>query len=323
MPADMIRCDQEMLPLPETDSLTVIEFEASEQINIDNAEVSLRQNRLKKLVVLGLVAGLVACGSARHDTSPQTITVPTIITDSLPSSTIAMAPTTADSPVPALPANPEHYLYAGVASNVEGNGISALLDQESPSLGIDGEHSLMEISAETSDGKQIVEVGWTVENDVSEKTLPRLFVYHWVNGKSTCYDSCGFVSTSSQIKPGSVVQPKTKGYYSIEQKNNQWQIFYDGKELGYFPDSLWKNEFKSTGLVQAFGEVVSKDNSPCIQMGNGKFGSDVGSAKISNIGIPGSSEQPILVPYNKSSFLYNVRIDAVAEASLGGPGYCK
>ena len=30
---------------------------------------------------------------------------------------------------------------------------------------------------------------------------PHLFVYHWVNRQTSCYNACGFVQYSKTIKP--------------------------------------------------------------------------------------------------------------------------
>ena len=54
-------------------------------------------------------------------------------------------------------------------------------------------HSLAELAVLSSDGQQIVEVGWTVDRGLNGDDDPHLFVFHWVDGVGTCYNGCGFV----------------------------------------------------------------------------------------------------------------------------------
>ena len=84
-------------------------------------------------------------------------------------------------------------------------GQTGSLTQHQPYLGVNDYHTLAEISVESADLRQIVEVGWTVDRGVNGDSLPHLFVFHWVNGAPTCYYGCGFVPVQSPWSPGSPV----------------------------------------------------------------------------------------------------------------------
>src|SRR5579871_1420661 len=85
------------------------------------------------------------------------------------------------------------YVYGQQRSNV--TGVSVQMMQADPEIdpAYDGAHSLQEISLQDSAQQQTVEVGWTVDRGVNGDALPHLFVYHWVNGGTSCYNGCGFV----------------------------------------------------------------------------------------------------------------------------------
>lgn len=53
-----------------------------------------------------------------------------------------------------------------------------------PSVSFYDYHSLAEITAENNG--QIVEIGWTVAIPFLD---PQIFVFHWINGQPTCYNS--------------------------------------------------------------------------------------------------------------------------------------
>lgn len=91
-----------------------------------------------------------------------------------------VAPTQAD-PCPAQPTGVPQYHYAGAYQYVTTSGVAAYLDQPQPCLATSDNHSLAEISVQSADGRQIVEVGWTVDRELNGDAQPHLFVYHWVD----------------------------------------------------------------------------------------------------------------------------------------------
>jgi len=186
-------------------------------------------------------------------------------------------------------------------------------------------HTLVELSVGTSDGKQYVEVGWMLPAANGDQR-PRLFVYHWVNGHTSCYNGCGFVQVSGSIHPGDPVAVGATGTYMINYSGGQWQVFYNGTEVGYFPTSLWSGTFTRAGFTQIFGEVASSTLPTCTQMGNGVYGSSGGSLLISGYTLIGSGNAPSLSPYSLNNFNgsrnsgYNYGGATPTSLRIGGPG---
>ncbi|MEV6345250.1 neprosin family prolyl endopeptidase [Actinoplanes sp. NPDC051851] len=145
-------------------------------------------------------------------------------------------------------------------------------------------HTLAELAVQSSDSRQIVEVGWNVDRVVNGDDDPHLFVYHWVNGVSTCYNGCGFVQYSSNIHPGDTLPRDTAKRIGIQYDGSAWWIAYDTEWVGYYPASRWNGTFTRTGVVQTFGEVAASSTDPCTEMGNGRHGeSDTAAAKVGSI----------------------------------------
>lgn len=183
-----------------------------------------------------------------------------------------------------------HVYHAGAQEFFTADGATGNFTQDMPALGPNEFHSLAELAVESPDGKQVVEVGWNVDACIYQDNSPHLFVFYWVDGVQKCYNEMcsGFmeVANTLHIKPGDKVsvdtQPSVTQQYEIEQMNNEWQIWYQNVEIGYYPDNLWPSGFNKVGLVQWFGEVSTPPSQlyPCSQMGNGVSGSTQGSAVI-------------------------------------------
>lgn len=220
-----------------------------------------------------------------------------------------------------------NFYYVGGSQHTTASGASVSLTQYQPSVpeepGAEN-HSLMELAAESQDGQQIVEVGWVVDKTMNGDDLPHLFTYHWVSGQTSCYNGCGFVHVSSNVVPGQAVLIGASGNYSINYSSNNWNISYNGINIGYFPASLWGGAFTHLGLVQVFGEVaISKSSTTqCIQMGNGLAGSNNSSARISNFSLIGGSAAPSLWPYQPASSPYSYGSASAVGMNIGGPGIC-
>jgi Neprosin len=183
-------------------------------------------------------------------------------------------------------------------------------------------HSLAELAVQSTDGNQIVEVGWTVDPGLFsiDPTQAHLFVYHWVNRQESCYDGCGFKDTGKLA--GKTLPVGSTQVFEIEYLNGNWEILDNDVEVGYFPGDLWKTPFTQAGLVQWFGEVAAgaKTTAPCSQMGNGQFGSSAGADTISNLElIDGPAVSPSLNITNAS---YYDATYATNTLSFGGPGGC-
>jgi hypothetical protein len=221
------------------------------------------------------------------------------------------------------------YYWATMAdSGFTATGASISITQNHPKVATQDYHSLAELAVESSDGRQIVEIGWIVAPDVNGDSRTHLFVYHWVNGSGSCYNGCGFVSTSTKYTPGGLVKVGTVGTYAIHYSTGKWMLTYDGVKLGYFPESLWSGQFKSIGLVQAFGEVASSSATrPRSQMGNGVEGTSSKAADLTKFSLIGANTTPTLsystigAPAVYKIGHYTPTCTASCQMAFGGPGY--
>ncbi len=222
----------------------------------------------------------------------------------------------------AKPVGATQFHYAGAYQFLASTGTRVTLDQPQPCLATSDYHTLVEIAAQTSDGKQVIEVGSTVDRGLNGDALPHLFVYHWVNGQQSCYNGCGFVQVSPTRRPGMVVSvTSTPQEYSIQFYSGNWWISYQYEWIGYFPGTLWNNTFTQTGLVQWFGEVAASTAYPCTDMGNGQHPAYTTAAKVNNIAFYGTTTQPAIV-VNPTSQLYSIGATSSNSFRYGGAGAC-
>jgi hypothetical protein len=218
------------------------------------------------------------------------------------------------------------FFYAGVKLQGKAQGASVKLSQHRPMLAPSDYHSLAELAAISDDGKEIVEVGWTVDRAYGGK-LPRLFVYHWVDGAQTCYNDCGFVQVSRNVRPGNAVKIGSYGTYKIVHAQNKWWIYYNGEKIGYFADWLWGDRYTELGWAYAFGEVAVSSSTTCTDMGNGVSGKKSGSARIKSFGMVDGSVKNIST-YSDEYTGYSLKLATNSifaynrDARFGGPGSC-
>ncbi len=167
------------------------------------------------------------------------------------------------------------YYYAGAYQNAGSAGGTAFFTQHQPVLAPGDSHTLVEISVKSTDVRQIVEVGWTVDRSLNGDDLPHLFVAHWVDGIPACYNGCGWVPFSSTLSPGMTLTSDGTGYqYSIFFWQGNWWIGYQGQWVGFFPGSLWNGTFQKAGMIQWFGEVSVQSGTipPLSSMANSFLG---------------------------------------------------
>lgn len=218
------------------------------------------------------------------------------------------------------------FLYAGTFQRSLGAsaGAGAKMLQANPALAADDAHTLGEIGVQSADNRQIVEIGWHVDVLVNHDAQPRLFVFHWVDGQPTCYNGCGFVETSTTMKPGMRVTPGATGDYAIELRGADWWLAYNGVDLGYFPGTLWPGGFTTAGRVQWFGEVAAERAEPCTEMGNGKKGVDPTAATMTDLVVvrPGGMRTPATAGVGTitAPAYYDVGQTTPTSFAFGGPG---
>jgi hypothetical protein len=163
-------------------------------------------------------------------------------------------------------------------------------------------HSLVELAAQSgSTYGDIVEVGATVDPGVNSGCTPNpaclsepfLFVYHWKNGATTCYNGCGWVDNpSNPINAGAPLSAVASAAFPANVKKfglyhdtsvacgasaGGWWAAYDNVYLGCFPDSEWASPaptFPAATRIQAFWEVSSVGTVDCSDEGQlGRQGS--------------------------------------------------
>jgi hypothetical protein len=187
------------------------------------------------------------------------------------------APSASASPTPASTAGDGtrevDFLYNVASQAADVDGFYSSLTIAKPTLAKADYHSLAELALESADGKQIVEFGWNVDRGVNGDEDPHLFVYRWVNRKTSCYNGCGFVQYSTNVKPGDTVAYGSIKKFGIQYFNGAWWVAFDSEWIGYFPETIWNEQgvsFSKGGYQQVFGEVAASSLKPCgTQMGNG------------------------------------------------------
>lgn len=196
----------------------------------------------------------------------------------VPADTPPAPPALRDNSSGAVSSNDAYYSYVYVGrDDLTSDGLQANLSIAKPSLAKGDYHTLAEIAAATAGNRQVVEVGWTVDTKMNGDADPHLFVYSWVDGAQQCYNSCNFIpAKGASIKPGDTLTVGVKAF-AIQHTDGVWWIWYNSEWIGGFPDSVWNGKFTSAGSVKFYGEVASPQAQSCSQMGNGQYGTVLGS----------------------------------------------
>lgn len=213
------------------------------------------------------------------------------------------------------------YLYAAGKQTAEADGASALLTVANPRVSGNDWHSLAEVAMQSADEQQIVEIGWTVDRTTNGDDDTHLFVYHWVDGAETCYNTCDFTPYRlASIRPGDTLATGANKQFGIQHFNGSWWVAYDSEWLGYFSDRVWDGEFTRSGLIQIFGEVAASSTSPCTQMGNGTVPDSTSSgARIGNTAFVNGPTVQLRV---SASSRYSAVQSSDRTFRYGGPGAC-
>ncbi|GGQ50788.1 hypothetical protein GCM10010166_19310 [Couchioplanes caeruleus subsp. azureus] len=211
------------------------------------------------------------------------------------------------------------YHYAAGSQIGATDGTSANLHIAKPELATADAHTLTEIAVQSADSKQIVEVGWTVDRKVNGDDDPHLFVFHWKDGKPTCYNACGFeVYSQATIKPGATLPTGVQKRFGIQRSGAAWWIAYDSEWVGYFPDKLWNGTFTRAGATQWFGEVASATERTCTDMGKGLPPTDGTASRIGTIQMVNGPDPNASVRSTNPD--YGVLSLSPSTFRYGGPG---
>jgi hypothetical protein len=213
------------------------------------------------------------------------------------------------------------YLYGNSYQYAAADGSYANYTVAKPFLAAGDFHTLAELAAQSADGQQIVEVGWTVDRGLNGDDNPHLFVYHWVDRTPSCYNGCGYVQYSATIRPGATLPVGGLPLLSIRHYQGNWWIYYGTEWIGYYPDALWGGRYTSTGLTQWFGEVAANSAAPCTDMGNGQFASSASATAISGISFYAGPAVSI-TSFGTNPSYYSAQATSSNSARYGGPGAC-
>jgi hypothetical protein len=245
---------------------------------------------------------LVVPGAAKRATAQRSETSPTTSSATALSAAAAPAPSAA---APGTPASVNYFYAIGDFNAVReeqepADGASAVMTIGKPALDRRDRHSLAEVAVQSvgedgkPDGKNVIEVGWTVDRQINEKNPdePHLFVYRWLNGDPTdghgknCYNNtdCGFVPVgSAAIGAGGTLTAGQTKKFGIQHFGNSWWIWYDKGWIGRYPDSVWGGTFTEAAQVYWFGEVAAGGVTPCSEMGTGRSATSSGAALFYSI----------------------------------------
>lgn len=252
----------------------------------------------------------------------------------------AAAPSPQASPSPApvtcrgqtYGTDPTCYYYgsAGLSRTVMGGGMITSVDRpQYVTTGGPG-HTLNEISVQggTQNGN-IVEIGWTVSTDQNHDADPHIFVFHWVNWNGEGYNCCGWVQFSNRYYPGQNVSALVgrEIYVGYVLYNGNWWAWFDGEWLGYFPGTLWNDNYSTAAIIQWFGEVATNNGiPPQTQMGDGILPPPTAAAHMSKLCDVDTGAWTCLIRNEQllstpaAPDLYSISQTGYGDAHYGGPG---
>jgi Neprosin len=214
------------------------------------------------------------------------------------------------------------YFYAAGQQSADNGGSYANLTISKPALAKSDYHTLAEIAVQSADGRQAVEIGWTVDRNANGDDDPHIFVYHWIDGKQTCYNGCGFAPYSDSVKPGDTLPADTSKRFGIQHSGGNWWLAYDTEWVGSFPDSQWGGRFTRGAQAQWFGEVAASSSRPCTEMGDGQFADQGAAAKVGSISYVDAAAAPRASVTATANAYYSVASLSDRTFRYGGPGAC-
>jgi hypothetical protein len=224
------------------------------------------------------------------------------------------------------------YYYGSAALQRAADGGGMTMAVKRPSYDNSGGpgHSLDEIAVQGGTGNgNIVEVGWLVSSDMNGDLDPHIFVFHWVDGAPSCYNTCDWHQWSNVYYPSQNINQiiNRDVYIGYVFWQDNWWAWFDDQWMGYFPGSLWNGEYKRNALIQWFGEVASLNGiPPKTQMGDGIFpppNSAAADFTLCDVDAKAwvcwvRDKQNVAPPTNAK--YYRINRVGVGDARYGGPG---
>ena len=172
-----------------------------------------------------------------------------------------------------------YYATASEQRTADGGGMTLLIEDPTvDNTGDAGGHSIGEIAVMNmgTAGTNLndVEMGFSVSPDQFGDSHPHLFVYHWINGNETCYNTCAWNQYSNTYSPGMDLSGLVGQavYIGWVHWQGAWWGWFNDQWLGYINDSEWKGTFTNTDQLQWYGEVASNNGiPPKTNMGDGQL----------------------------------------------------
>jgi len=205
-----------------------------------------------------------------------------------------------------------HYVQGkkdiATSTNTGATQVAVLASQHKPKQETDTLHTLWELAAidpYAPGGRNIVEVGWDVDDTLFGDSNTHLMCAAWGNdtffgyGGSPLYPTSGWVDNPNEaVGCGTALATTPSGsaptnyyQYRIERtpvsrpawqnQGSGWQVIQQNmgnspdRIIGYWPDSLWTAigaTFTKIASLRSFWEVASTNLKPCGDMGSGVFG---------------------------------------------------
>lgn len=256
---------------------------------------------------------------------------------------VSSGPSTKLAPVcsapPCLAYSEQHQIFpAGNESTSTSSTVSVsnpyLATSANNNAGQDDGHSLFEVemqNAGTGGSRNIVEVGWTKDNQgvCATASQPCLFVYSWVNDIPQGYNGGNGWTNAPGCSPcagaslaGAVGTNKSFGL-AYNSGASRWEASYNGTVFGWYPQAGWSGAFVNANALQNFGEMGSNTTAKmCSDMGSGSHAGAGASTIVSGYTQGGSSVTPALT----AGFVSDPTVWAQTTISttsfrLGGEGY--
>jgi hypothetical protein len=240
--------------------------------------------------------------------------------------------------------------YAGASQNFTGIGVRAKLTQHAldnplPTQVSWTAPSFAGIGVVSLFGLYSVEVGWESAAGFHgwPDNQPRLYIRTFDATKDTSVagcinegeflNACGWVQVAAIPQPGTplAVTPvddpqEFEIAFSSASGEGRWWVRYQDTWIGYFPASVLSSAFSQFTSARWQGWVITSlgQNPPCVDMGNGLYGTEAGAARITHmelLGLDGTWHAATPTLTAVAPKYYNARMLRGGNSiAYGGPG---
>jgi hypothetical protein len=225
-------------------------------------------------------------------------------------------------------ASPPYFYYAKGSQAISNTGMYATMTVASPAVTSGDFHSLMELSVQSSDQKQTVEVGWTVDPNLfsgSNPTSAHLFAGTWTNGVFNGYNTGCTDNAANATNLGATLANNAGKHFGIQHGGTPsgWWIYYDDVNVCYFADTIWTSPtFTAANFDQGFMEVAANVSATCTDGGNGTA-AGTGAAFIGSVQYVGQPTSAVSLTLGATNSAYYSTSSLSARSFYaGGPGAC-